>query len=66
MILTIQIEVDEEKYKEAIADGWNDRFGPDDTITPDDVKTLDNFEDFQHAMYFLDVETDHGQITVKR
>ncbi len=66
MILTIQIEVDEQKYKEAIMEGWNNRFGPDEAITANEVGTLDNPEDFQHAMYYLDVESDAIQISVKR
>ncbi len=64
MILTVQIEVDEEEYKEAIVKGWWDRF--QETITVDDVGTLDNFGDFRYALYFLDVKDDAGQVTVKR
>ena len=55
MKLIVEIEVDEDVYKDAICEQWRDRFG--DAITPDEVATLNNPEDFQHCVCLLDLDT---------
>ncbi len=64
MILTIQIEVDEQKYKEAIMEGWADRYG--DEITVDEIGSLEHFSDVQLALPNLNIDDDAVQISVIR
>lgn len=64
MILTIQIEVDETQYKEAIVEGWYDRFG--EAIDVDEVKTMDNFDDFRNALPHIIIDNDAVQISIMR
>lgn len=54
MKLVITVEVDEKTYKEAICDGWEERFG--DKIHVSDIGTVDNPSDFQGAAKFLPEE----------
>lgn len=54
MKLTIEIEVDKKEYADAVAEGWNDRFGEE--LTGEDILTFDNPDDFHSAIFFLDPE----------
>ena len=47
MKIIVEIEIDEEEYREAVTIGWNDRFGEE--LTSDEVIITNNPSDFQHA-----------------
>ncbi len=64
MILTIQIEVDEQKYKEAIVKGWAERY--DEKLPIDEITRLDLFHDFKLALSVLELDGATTQISVMR
>lgn len=45
--LTVTVEIDEDEYKQALAEAWNERFGED--IGPEDIRNLENVQDFHSA-----------------
>lgn len=54
--ITATIHVEEEVWKKAIADSWNEQYD-DDFVTTDEITTFDNIEDFQRAVSFLPEDT---------
>ncbi len=52
--VTINIAIEENQLKQAIAEGWNERFS--DHIDASEINSLDNIEDIAHAMTFIDIE----------
>ncbi len=63
MIITIEINIPEEIYREAIAEGWNKRFG--ETIDAQDVTMLDDVTDFVWAVPHISLGEDNTTITVQ-
>ena len=56
MKILVAIEVDEQVYRQAIADGWHHRYN--EYLAGDDVRnmTLDDPADFQMAADFMPIE----------
>lgn len=54
MRLTVTVEISKEDYADAVAKGWNERFGED--LTGDDIVSFNNTEDFISAVPFMEIE----------
>ena len=54
MYVTINIKIEENQLKHAIAEGWNERTG--ENIDAGDIGNLENPEDYAWAMQFIDSE----------
>ena len=52
MKITIEINVDEDDMKEAVAMGWNQRYG-DDEYEASDIKKIESKDDILSAFPFL-------------
>ena len=52
--VTINIVIEENQLKHAIADGWNERFG--ENLGAEDINNMENAEDIIHAMPFIDAD----------
>lgn len=45
--LVITVEIDEDEYKIALAEAWNNRY--DENLGPNDIGRIDNVHDFHNA-----------------